>query len=614
MKMHDFKYSEEQLSALSHFAGPALVIAGPGSGKTLTITARIHYLIQVHKVPPSQILIITYTKEAASSMQKRFLKENPQNSHTVTFATFHALFFSILKQECSLQSNCLLSLSEKKLYLFPILNQYHVSMENAEDMLALISAKKNGMPVDRLKLPSYVTAETFLHIFEAYRIRTRLSGKIDFDDMLLMTFHLFQQKQDVLEKWQKRFPLIMVDEFQDTNPVQYELLKMLAKPFQNLLVVGDDDQSIYGFRGASPDILRKFTQDYPGAKVYYLTGNYRSSHEIVEFSKCMIEENKNRFAKKLHAVTNCSQIPIHVQGFGEQKEEFGYITNRIIRIRKENMLPWDEMAVIFRTNREALRFSEILKNSQIPYRLSHDRVQSVNKECLEDVLSYMKIADGDTSRETFFQIINKPERGISREFFMDEKISLSQTAYLYEKLGDYAAVKKVEKLMKDINMMSGLSPLSGVRYLRKAVGYDKWIEENTKDAENTLKMLSDMEELAKRCDDRQKFIRMLENEKEKKGQNGKQGIRLLTMHAAKGLEFTYVCIPNVNEGVIPHGKLPDEESIEEERRLFYVAVTRAKKILDILYLTGSKEHPGFPSRFLKKAYSSPESSISSSNS
>lgn len=607
--------NEEQSAALSHFEGPALVIAGPGSGKTLTITGRIHFLIHVCKVPPSQILVITYTKEAAASMQKRFLKENP-GINGVIFGTFHAVFYSILKQECSLKTDCLLTLPEKKYYLSNVLDRYQIPTENTEELLVLISAKKNGKPDKCLKFPQPVSEDLFRNIFEEYTISTKQRGKIDFDDMLSLTLSLFREKKEILHKWQNRFSFILVDEFQDTNPVQYALLKKIAKPDNNLFVVGDDDQSIYGFRGAAPEILQLFMRDYPQAKVFYLSNNYRSSSKIVEFSKHIIKENRNRFPKHLQAVSSSPEGKIQIQGFLEQKDEYGYMLNRLKQIKSEKNLRYEEMAVIFRTNKEVQSFSQLLNNANIPVSVNGTKANRERLHYKEDVLSYMKMATGNIDRETLLTVLNRPDRGIGREFLLDEEINLQNTAELYRKFGERKAADGLKKLDRELHIMAGLSPYLGMRYLRMAVGYDKWVqkEESIQDAAKIMEGLTFLEEAARKCATLKDFIDFLEKECNRAHPAETNGIRLLTMHASKGLEFVYVCIPNVNEGVIPHRRMPDEDSVEEERRLFYVAVTRAKKILDILYIKGTKERPGFPSRFLKNVYSSEESSISSSNS
>ena len=573
MKMHKNRYHKEQWAALCHLDGPALVIAGPGSGKTTTLLGRISFLIQEKHIPPSQLLVITYTKEAAASMQKRFITENPEGA-SVTFGTFHAIFYHILKTEYSLQTDCLLSTQEKKSYLLPILKKYEIDIRLAEEMLYFITMRKNGEKTAE-KLSLSVEEETKEAVFREYVAVTRKNGRIDFEDMLLLTRKLFREREDILEKWRERFRYILVDEFQDTNRIQYELLRMLAAPDNHIFAVGDDDQSIYGFRGATPAILKRFLTDYPAAETYYLQNNYRSGKEIVRLAGRIISENKDRLLKKPAAMKEDTG-DICIKAFTEVTEEYRYFAIRIRNLKEENNnLGFEDFAILCRTNREAENVRAVLGKENIPCACRKGKEKT--EEGKEDMLSYLRLSEGKGSRADFLRIMNKPDRGLSRVCIPEEEVDFIRMERWCLELKDEAGAGKIRTLHKQLQTLRKMPEELKISYIQKGIGYERYMGKKPPDT-------------------------------------AKDGVQVLTMHAAKGLEFYYVGIPNVQEGRIPYGKILSGEQEEEERRLFYVAVTRAKKILDILYLKGTKERPGLLSRFVRNEGYSSEGSTSSSNS
>ena len=646
------KMNEAQREALCHNKGPAMVLAGPGSGKTTVLTGRVRYLTEQLHIPPSSILVITYTKAAALSMQKRFFREMSGRVSPVVFGTFHAICYQILKEQYLLKQDCLLSEQEKIQIIKSLLkeNKYKADTEEAEVLLGFISMRKNSLRQieegngdrvkyasvtagnqkhDRSRLPEGMEPALFDLLYHDYTARCIQLGKMDFDDMLLKCFWLFQEKEEVLIKWQSRFQYILVDEFQDCNDLQFGILKLLAGEAANLFVVGDDDQSIYGFRGANPGIMRQFTEEYPQGVIIRLEANYRSREAIVRAGNVVIAENKTRFAKTMYAVEKEKQeneeepeeneeepggdrdnfpavgrrkqilSPVTILSFPDKKAQNNYIFSRVKELSKQ--FSYEDMAVIFRTNREAELFTCGLEENNIPYSLKGNRKSEYVHFTALDMAAYLRAAELVTEtgykmpgipRQILLRIVNKPERDITRDSLPEGNVNLLKSA-------DKACLQ----LYKQLCRIAQMSPWAAISYVRKVIGYDKWLLKqsfgNREKYEEWKDILEFVHTEAKRCEKIHDWLLFVEARQNKPGeQTGEKGIRLMTMHAAKGLEYAYVCIPNVNEGTIPHGRLCSEQTAEEERRLFYVGMTRAKTALDILYLTGTEEYPKLPSRFL----------------
>lgn len=625
--MPDFyeRLNAAQKEALCHYKGPAIVLAGPGSGKTTVLTGRVRHLIEQYHVPPASILVITYTKAAALSMRQRFIREMNGQALPVNFGTFHAIFYHILKEQYHLKQDSLLSHEDKLHLLLPILKEQIQEKEGlretATEILQSISLYKNGRTLEKLQLPTGVSKESFIQIYGKYTKKTFFTGKMDFDDMLVRCLALFKENPEVLLRWQKQFQFILVDEFQDCNRVQAEVLQLLAKEHQNLFVVGDDDQAIYGFRGASPGIMKQFTKDYPGAKQIYMEANYRSRTEIVNAANLVIAENKERFQKCIYAAGDhnlTSMAPVSVRAFGDKREQFTYLTKQLLTLSEE--MPFEEMAVICRTNGELAYFLPCLAKQNIPFEIKEQLKSRYSHFTVQDVLSYVELAAGNRARQLLLRILQKPKRQINRECFHGEEFFLEKVIEEQEWFGNTGEVLALRLLQKQLKQISGFSPYLAIRFIRGVVGYDKYLQEK---AGGDMALYAEWKEILDEVQEEAKAFLTLKEwvdyTKQEAGktvmtENKKGGVQLMTMHAAKGLEFTYVCIMNVNEGKIPYGKMITEETEEEERRLFYVGMTRAKKALDILYLTGTKEHPRLPSRFLKPLYKDYSPSTNSSNS
>lgn len=620
--MPDCGLNERQMLALHHGEGPAIVFAGPGSGKTTVLTKRTAHLILERGISPASILVITYTKAAALSMQHRFFAEMKGMSHPVTFGTFHAVFYQILRSRYHFKADCLLSDGGKRILLSHILKQFHMEWDIGEQLLACISLQKNGRTT--LPLPEQVSREQFEEISRLYAARTAALGKLDFDDMLTKCRTLLTEDVQERSRWQRRFSYLLADEFQDCNLIQYELLGLLAEPERNLFVVGDDDQSIYGFRGAAPDIMRRFLRDYPDAQRYLLTENYRSAGEIVDAAGRVISQNKDRVPKQCTA--NGSNLRRHAQirvrAFPDKGAQYAYLAGQI----KENeSIPFRENAILCRTNAGLAAVQGILEREKIPCIGGNRREGLYQTFFAEDLRCYLAMAMGDCRRGTILCVINHPERGIGREGMEEGQVSLTALAQSYEACGQRREADRLRKLASQLKQVSKMSPYLAIGMVRKVVGYDRYLRERAgknrllyEEWERGVGLLQEEAKQFVRIED---WISYMGSQKRMQPPGRVSwegdGVRLMTLHAAKGLEFSRVFIPDVNEGNIPYGRMLSDETAEEERRLFYVGMTRAKTALQLLCVQGTNAS-GQPSRFLKPLADwwdqSSESSSNSSNS
>ncbi len=651
--------NEAQKNAIMHLRGPCLVLAGPGSGKTFTITNRILYLLE-QGVPPERILVITFMKEAALSMQNRFQEMACGTGsairgpafYPVNFGTFHSIFYHILRESKALKSNELLKSSEKKNLIIPILKTYASRQEDAQDarqaqnalsedaaqILSAIGYYKNTMEMKAAtaKAPSE-WQQDFQAICQEYEQAVKRTGRLDFDDMLYNCRLLLQEDRAVRSYWQNRFQYILIDEFQDINPVQYEAVKLLSASPYNIFAVGDDDQAIYGFRGSRPECLKRFQAEF-GAKQLLLDTNYRSKPEIVQSSLSVIEENRDRFLKRLRAAAQPGNqdgtAPIGIHAFPDREGQYGHLCQAIA----DGLQSGESCAVLFRTNSYMQGFAARLKSAGIPYEMKERAASIYEHSIVKDIMAYLWLASGKGTREHMLQVMNKPSRYISREAVGAGAVDFGKMREYYDRVQMTDVQKREAKgrltcLEKQLLSVRGRGLRLAVSFILKGIGYEQYLKgisgtdsEKWEEWQELLEWLKEdaaaygnVEEWASF---QEEYAKALEQEKDgrdrkKKGPrdrsqdgNGKPAVQLLTVHGAKGLEYDRVWIPDCNEKVFPHGTMPEESAVEEERRIFYVAMTRAKKNLELSYLTGTKERPRQPSRFLNPLYSS----VSSSNS
>lgn len=602
-----------QTEAVAHNKGPCMVLAGPGSGKTLTIAKRIEYLIMKHKVRPEEILVITFTKYAAWEMKNRTRSICGPSSYAVTFGTFHGIYYGILKWAYRLNQSNLLSDEEKYRILREILPGIDWDQEPEADeekdylqelAIEIGNVKNNCMDIEEYEPVKYTT-EKFRKLYRTYEETKKKYRKIDFEDMLIQCRDLFMKRPDILKKWQEKFQYILVDEFQDVNQAQYDVVRMLAAPQDNLFVVGDDDQSVYGFRGAKPGIMKEFMKDYPKARQILLDVNYRSSGYIVKGALRVIGNNKIRFEKKIEAFRKPDET-VHVQEVKDPVQEAEYVLERI-REYREKGVSYTEMAVLYRTNVDARAMSELMTEYQIPF-VMKEHLNNIYEHFIAlDMISYLRLSQGEYDRKYFLQIANRPNRYLTRESMKTGNVS-------YESLRRYYRdkdwmVDRIDQLEWDMKMICDKTPYAAIQYIRKRMGYDEFLKEYAAyrkiSSEDLFAVLEEIWQNSKGYGTIKEWFEHIESYgkmlKEQNKKNGeKEGVNLMTMHAAKGLEFDTVFVIEINEGSCPYKKATANEEIEEERRLFYVAMTRAKRKLVISYVKEKNGKDLLPSRFVSE--------------
>lgn len=602
-----------QTEAVAHNKGPCMVLAGPGSGKTLTIAKRIEYLIMKHKVRPEEILVITFTKYAAWEMKNRTRSICGPSSYAVTFGTFHGIYYGILKWAYRLNQSNLLSDEEKYRILREILPGIDWDQEPEADeekdylqelAIEIGNVKNNCMDIEEYEPVKYTT-EKFRKLYRTYEETKKKYRKIDFEDMLIQCRDLFMKRPDILKKWQEKFQYILVDEFQDVNQAQYDVVRMLAAPQDNLFVVGDDDQSVYGFRGAKPGIMKEFMKDYPKARQILLDVNYRSSGYIVKGALRVIGNNKIRFEKKIEAFRKPDET-VHVQEVKDPVQEAEYVLERI-REYREKGVSYTEMAVLYRTNVDARAMSELMTEYQIPF-VMKEHLNNIYEHFIAlDMISYLRLSQGEYDRKYFLQIANRPNRYLTRESMKTGNVS-------YESLRRYYRdkdwmVDRIDQLEWDMKMICDKTPYAAIQYIRKRMEYDEFLKEYAAyrkiSSEDLFAVLEEIWQNSKGYGTIKEWFEHIESYgkmlKEQNKKNGeKEGVNLMTMHAAKGLEFDTVFVIEANEGSCPYKKATADEEIEEERRLFYVAMTRAKRKLVISYVKEKNGKDLLPSRFVSE--------------
>lgn len=601
------RLSRAQKEAITHKDGPMMVLAGPGSGKTLVITKRVQYLIGHYKVRPEHILVITFTRAAASEMKERF-QRLAGKSLPVSFGTFHSVFFTILKHAYGYRAENILPESKKYDLIREIIYDRHLEIDDEGDFIRSVIQEISLVKGQMLSLDYYYSSscgdDVFRQLYESYEKKLHANRWIDFDDILVYTYELLKERKDIRSAWQKKFPYILIDEFQDINKVQYEIVRMLSEPNHNLFIVGDDDQSIYKFRGARPELMLGFPKDYPEAKQVTLNLNFRSGKEIVELAEKIICHNEKRFPKAMESFQG-ELHPVEIRRFKDQREENRHI---VYTIREEmgKKTPLSQIAVLTRTNQGPRQLIGALMAYNIPFCMRDAVPNLFDHWIAKNIIDYMRLAMGDRRRSTFLRVMNRPKRYISREYLTEPEVSFDD---LLEKTKDKPWLYDyIEEMKEDIRILSRMSPKAAITYIRKSIGYNAYLSEYARfrrmQEEELTQVLEELQDSAKGFDTYEEWFDYIReytqelNRQSKKNQEEKNGIILSTMHSAKGLEFERVFLPDVNEDVIPYKKSIKEEDIEEERRMFYVAVTRAKKYLHVfstekLYNKESRE-----SRFL----------------
>ena len=591
------KLNENQLKAVNHLDGPCMVLAGPGSGKTRVITYRIANMVVNKNIKPTSILAISFTKASSIEMKNRALSlSNDFRMNKVTYGTFHSVFFRILRYFEYYNIESILDEKTKRIGLKNILKGLNI--ENADDdetigqVINEISYVKNELMDKRDFKSEVLTNDEFIKVYNFYEEYKQQMNKIDFDDMLIKTYELLKNNKAALDRVRSVYRYILVDEFQDINKVQFEALKLIANPSNNIFVVGDEDQSIYGFRGSRPDFLLEFEEYFSNTKKVLLDINYRSKGEIINIANRLIEKNTNRYEK----VIKCGQgngAKVNYISPEDSEEEAVYIAKDIKNKVQEDYTEYTDFAVIYRTNIQSRALVDVFMDMRIPFVVKDSIVTIYDHWAAQDILAYLRIGVNPNSNKDWIRIINKPFRYISKDnlnLIKDEPDfinSLINKCDLHPK-----QVKTINDLDIDISYVKGLNPKNAISYIRTTLDYDRYILDyctNRKIKTNGLiEILNELESSATNFKTIQEYLEHIERVKseivDNKNNKETDGVIFTTMHSAKGLEFKNVYIIGANEGTIPHEKsyeIDDEEKkndqIEEERRLMYVAITRAEE-------------------------------------
>ncbi|MBQ8317481.1 MAG: ATP-dependent helicase [Lachnospiraceae bacterium] len=584
------KYSKEQSAAIMHTDGPMMVIAGPGSGKTTVITRRIKYLIESAGVSPADILVITFTRAAALEMEQRFKSITAGMEYSVRFGTFHSIFFWIIKRAYGLDNSCIISDKEKRNMLDGIMKNMSMDYDNREDIISSCLSQIGLVKCNMIDIENYYSTDMpenyFRELYKRLDMEMKKAGKIDFDDMMVMCYELLTKRNDILDQLRRVFKYILVDEFQDSNRLQYEILKLLGKPNENVFIVGDDDQSVYGFRGAKPEIMQAFTKDFNKVKITYLSENYRCGTSISEASIKVISDNGNRFKKKLVSAARSKGL-VKVLYPMDSRDE-GLLIIKSLKEHFAKGIPYEKQAVIYRTNNEPRMLVYKLNEFNIPYTISDTLPNIFEHFVVRNVLDYMKLALGDRDRNRFLRIMNKPSRYISREVIWEDPVDYDKLRFRLR--GKDYVIENLDKLMADLRLIAKMRPFAALNYIRKSVGYDDYIksycEYRQMDAMEFYDMLDNLAVMIQDMSSYGELFEFVDSYSEALVLNQKQarerkGVNLMTMHSSKGLEFDVVHIIEAVDGITPHKKAKTRAEKEEERRMFYVAMTRAKEELYI---------------------------------
>lgn len=601
-------FNEAQAQAIQHTDGPCLVLAGPGSGKTLTIVNRVKYLIEKQKVRPEEILVVTFTRFAAAEMKSRLCLVMGKRDLPVTVGTFHGIYYGILKWAYRMNQVNILSETEKYQILRGVINKERMEIFDEEDFIQDIVAEIGKVKNNRIPLEEFVSekcsADAFRNIYRNYERHRKELKKIDFDDMLVLCYELFRSRPDVLAQWQKKFRYVLIDEFQDINRIQYDVIRMLAQPENNLFVVGDDDQAIYGFRGADSELMLGFGKDFPDAKQILLGMNYRSTANIVQNSLKLIENNVERYSKKLEANREGGSC-LHIQEVKDPVEEAEYVLEEIQKC-KENGIKEEEIAILFRVHTDARAVVEAMVERKIPFQMKEHLPNIYEHFIAKDIMAYFRLATGKRRRQDFLQVMNRPKRYLGRDSVSGSQVSFEDMRKFY--CDKDWMIDRIDQFEWDVKMLMKMAPYAAIQYIRKRIGYDDFLKEyaftHQINRSDLNEVLAEIEEAAKAFSSVEEWFAHVEEYtetlkvKEKERNRPRPGVRLMTIHASKGLEFKQVFLIAANEGRIPYQKAKTDKEIEEERRLFYVAMTRAKDFLKICYVKIKNGKEVTPSRFV----------------
>lgn len=563
------KLNKSQRKAVSKIEGPCLVIAGPGSGKTRVIAHRIANMVVNENIPPTRILAISFTKASAVDMKRRTTGLlNDDRLKKVSFATFHSAFFRIIKRYMGVSIEDLISESDRFKLMKAILRHLkisNISDDDISDILGEVSFVKNDLIDFREYSSEHLGKDEFQKAFELYESEKKRLSKIDFDDMLIMTYDLLMKNDEVLEIVRQVYKYILIDEFQDINRVQFETIRLIAYPKNNVFAVGDEDQSIYGFRGARPDFMMDFDRYFKGCEKIVLDTNYRSKKNIVEMSQKLISNNVDRYEKSIMPFSNQDGEIKFISPI-DYDEEAEIVSKEILMLMEKENLEYDDFAVVYRNNSQARAFVDVFMEKRIPFVLK-DNIRTIFDHWASlDILAYLRAALEIASADEWLRIINKPYRYISKEAIRN---ALKSDKFLDSLIED-ENVKPFTKrtlrdLEEDLRYIKGLAPEYAISYIRSTLDYDRYIleycHERKIQSAQIVDILDELESSSKQFRTTLEFFSHITEfkeevkknaEKAKISQSEEHGVVLSTMHSSKGLEFRTVFAVGINKGVIPY--------------------------------------------------------------
>jgi uvrD/REP helicase len=607
--LESINYSKSQREAVEFGAGPMMVLAGPGSGKTFVITHRVCHLIEKQNIRPENILVVTFSKAAAVEMRERFIKLMPdKQDERVTWGTFHSVYFHLLRTAYGYRGDQVITDAERYDVIRELMKKNQMESEDVVGLGTEILSEIAIVKQERMDILHYYAhscpADLFRQIFVDYEKSISERKKIDFEDMLVMTYELLSQREDIRRACENRYQYILVDEFQDINRMQYEIIQLIAGERANLTIVGDDDQSIYRFRGAKPEIMLGFAKDYPKVKKVLLDINFRSTTQIIEAAGKLIAHNKERFEKQITAARGNGR-PVDVIRFKNVYQEVKSIIDDISDYVKAGH-SLDDIAILYRTNLQPRLMTEMLMQYNIPFVMKDNIPNLYDHWIARDIKSYLRLSIGMAKRGDLLRICNRPNRYIKREAlqFSDGQI---RDLFKYYEDKPYM-IERIAQLKTNLRAIQNMRPGMAVRFIRKGIGYDEFLEEYAQyhgiEEDELLDILGELEQSADRSETILDWFSHMEEYKEKLAQTKKQeekiGVRLMTFHSSKGLEYKIVYMIDCNQGITPHRKAKAIEDMEEERRMFYVAMTRAKDRLYVYSADSSFHKKAELSDFVKE--------------
>ena len=615
------KLDQEQQKAVEIIEGPVLVLAGAGSGKTRVLASRTVHMIK-KGIDPKELMLVTFTQKAAQEMKERitlYLKQENIAANLPLTGTFHSIFYRILchHNPSFLEKSSLIKWDwQKEQYILPKLKELGIEEKEFafDQALQQISYWKNMMITPKDIKSKDKWEEQTKEIYEHYEMVKKEQKTFDFDDMLIKAYELLKENPTILSKYQKRFRYFFIDEFQDINPVQYELMKMLSDHTKNVFAVGDDDQAIYSFRGSDPTIILNFKKDYPTANVIQLKMNYRSSREIVSCAQDVISKNKTRYKKEIIAQFSTEDKPIFFFPYDEEEEATMIVNDMKEQIQKGKSP--NDFAILYRTHSMARAIFERLNESSIPFQVEKDFESFYEKKMIKSILSFLRLSINPDDPYVVSDLLSA--LFIKQSALNDLKaLAILEDCSFIEALPKLKGlqpfqVTKLKKVKRILPTLKDMKPIHALDIIEKDLGFLDFVKKRGHEGNKLEKgsdEIRDLKVAARKFKTVQEFLEhvdhMVAKSKEMKNQPLKRGVQLMTIHRAKGLEFDHVYILSCVDGGIPHDyaleQLREGENtfLEEERRLMYVAITRAKHFVALSLLETRRGKTANPSRFIR---------------